>query len=54
MSGTWKDRRHETLRARLSNGEVQYLFVERDPITNVVKILSRVRPARKKTDSVDP
>ena len=41
MSRTWKDKRHETLRAKLPSGEVQYLFVERDPIAKVVKILSR-------------
>ena len=41
MSRTWKDKRHETLRAKLPNGKVQYLLVERDPIAKVVKILSR-------------
>ena len=41
MSRTWKDKRLETLRARLPNGKVQYLLVERDPVKNVVKILDR-------------
>ena len=41
MSRTWKDKRLETLRARLPNGKVQYLLVERDSVKNVVKILDR-------------
>ena len=48
MTGTWKDKRQETLRAKLPNGEVQYLLVERDPIAKVVRILSRARTLKKR------
>jgi len=41
MSRTLKNKQHETLRAKLPNGKVQYLLVERDPIAKVVKILAR-------------
>jgi len=42
LTRTWKDKRHETLRAKLPNGKVQRLLAERDPVAKVVKILSRI------------